>query len=88
MQLEEKVLTKREAHKILDVIENDFEEYKLKDANYLDTIQTTGSFACEGKYYSFLESLKDSDEKINDLYNRFELSSVCQKCMNTWSVNK
>jgi hypothetical protein len=59
-------------------------DFKFLDNVGLDNIKLIGSFACKGQFYSFLENLKDSDKRIKDLYENFELSNACQKCLLKW----
>ncbi len=78
--------TKEESHTLLHFIEEHFESYKgnFKNRDFKENISYIGKNACKGKYYNFLDKLKGSDTRIKDLYEGFELTTACQKCLIKW----
>lgn len=90
MSIESKIFDKTQSHTILDFItkkfvnENKFEKYMQADPNYLNNIKILGHNSCKGKYYSFLNKIKNYDTRIKDLYEGFELTNACQKCLLKW----
>ena len=88
MEVKTNIYTKRSAHTLLDFISENFTSYKQGDLNYDSTIKLIEESSCKGKYYSFLDKLKDSDTRIKDLYDGFELTNACQKWLLKWGVKK
>lgn len=82
------IFNKKESQTLLDFIEAHFESYKNNfesdTDNFKENIKYIGESACKGKYYSFLNKLKDTDTRIKDLYEGFELTTACQKCLLKW----
>lgn len=83
-QLETNIFSKRQAHTILDFIENSPNITNIINNIGFDNYNTIGQSACQARFYFSLEQTKHRHKLLQQAYDSFDLENVCENCLNQY----